>query len=281
MTEKNAKPAWFADAWAFAAVSILSSIVVMAFGVGFLVLPRFQERHGASTARDSIHSALGFHKHANAVSNQQAAPRIPTHIVWNESTIHQALSGDTKRGEFVAINCAACHGDKGMTEQTWIPNLAGVDRLALYKQFEDFRSGTRNSGPMTAIAQTLTPGQSADVAAYYASLPGVPQSADEPAPMSGRSYRNKDATARLIFAGDPKRGLAACSACHGPGAYRLGTPGLSKQNAAYMEQQLHDFAQGLRANDMNMPMRTIAGMLTSDEMRALAAAYASEAPLKN
>lgn len=134
---------------------------------------------------------------------------------------------------------------------------------------------------MSAIAKTLTPEQSADVAAYYASLPGVPKPIGEEAPLSGRSYRNKDETVRLIFAGDPKRGMAACSACHGPGAYRLGAPALSKQNAPYMEQQLHNFSQGIRANDMDMPMRTIARMLTPEEMHALAVAYSSEIPLKN
>jgi cytochrome c553 len=281
MSGENDKAPWFADAWAFAAIAILSGIVVIAFGVGFLILPRFQERHASSTTSDAIHNALGFHKHPKSVSNQQGPTRISTHIVWNASTIHQASSGDTKRGEFVAVNCVACHGEKGITTQTWIPNLAGVDRLVLYKQFDDFRSGTRMSGPMSAIAQSLTPEQSADVAAYYSSLPGMPQPTNEHAPMSGRSYRNKDATTRLIFAGDPKRGLAACSACHGPGAYRLGAPGLSKQNAAYLEQQLHNFAQGVRANDMNMPMRTVAGMLSAEEMHALAVAYSTQAPLTN
>jgi len=281
MSGKNGKPHWFADTWAFAVIAVLSGIIVIAFGVGFLILPRFQEKHGTSTTSDSIHNALGFHKHHESGSNQPETPRIPTRIVWNESTIHQALSGNTKRGEFIAINCVACHGEKGMSTQKWIPNLAGVDRLVLYKQLDDFRSGTRISGPMSAIAQTLTLQQSADVAAYYSSLPGMPQSADEHGPMSGRSYRNKDATTRLIFAGDPKRGIAACSACHGPGAYRLGAPGLSRQNTAYMEQQLHDFAQGVRANDMNMPMRTIAGMLSAKEMHALAVAYSGEDPLKN
>ena len=281
MSGSNDKPSWFADTWAFAAIAVLSGIIVIAFGVGFLVLPRFQERRGASTTSEAIHNALGFHKHHESVSYQQETPRIPTRIVWNESTIHQASSGDTKRGEFIAINCVACHGEKGVTTQTWIPNLAGIDRLVLYKQLEDFRSGTRTSGPMSAIAQTLTLQQSADVAAYYSLLPGITQSADESAPISRRSYRNKDATTRLIFAGDPKRGIAACSACHGPGAYRLGAPGLSKQNTAYMEQQLHSFAQGVRANDMNMPMRTIAGMLSAKEMHALAVAYSSGDPLKN
>ena len=47
-----------------------------------------------------------------------------------------------------------------------------------------------------------------------------------------------------------------------------------------MEQQLHNFAQGVRANDMNMPMRAIAQNLSAEEMHALAEAYSSEALLK-
>lgn len=83
---------------------------------------------------------------------------------------------------------------------------------------------------------------------------------------------------RLIFAGDPKRGIAACSSCHGPGAHRIGAPALSKQNAPYMEQQLHNFAQGVRANDMNMPMRTIARNPNGEEMHELAEAYSTGIP---
>jgi cytochrome c553 len=81
---------------------------------------------------------------------------------------------------------------------------------------------------------------------------------------------------RLIYAGDPKRGIAACASCHGPGGYRIGAPALEKQNELYLKQQLQAFAQGTRANDMNMPMRTIAGVLTESEIRAFARAYANE-----
>jgi cytochrome c553 len=81
---------------------------------------------------------------------------------------------------------------------------------------------------------------------------------------------------RLIYAGDPKRGIATCASCHGPGGYRIGAFALTKQKEHYIDQQLLAFAQGTRANDMNMPMRTIAAMLSESEMRALAEAYANE-----
>jgi cytochrome c553 len=47
---------------------------------------------------------------------------------------------------------------------------------------------------------------------------------------------------RLIYAGDPKRGIAACASCHGPGGYRIGAPALTKQNELYIDHQLHAFA---------------------------------------
>jgi cytochrome c553 len=263
------------NSWTLGVIAILSGLLVLGFGFGFLILPRFQQGHQASSVMGGIHSALGFHKHEHTLATVSPPVQVPTYIVWNESTIGEAMSGDVARGEFVAYNCRACHGEKGMSAQVWIPNLAGMDRLFLYKQLADFRSGTRLSGPMSAIAQSLTPQQSADVAAYFASLPGLPETSGLRAPESGRSYHTADATKRLIFAGDPKRGIAGCATCHGPGGYRLGAPTLAKQNAAYIEQQLQNFAQGVRRNDMNMPMRSITPLIRSDEMHAVAVAYAN------
>ena len=47
------------------------------------------------------------------------------------------------------------------------------------------------------------------------------------------------------------------------------------QHAAYIERQLAAFAQGMRQNDINEQMRTIAKQLTPDEMHAIAAFYAA------
>jgi cytochrome c553 len=223
-----------------------------------------------------VYHALGFHIHGNAFNTIQPPLKIPTYIAWTETTIRQATTGDRTSGEFIATNCTACHGEKGLSTQAWVPSLAGLDRLVLYKQLDDFRSGTRLSGPMSAIAQSLTPQQYADVSAYFASLPGLPENRGERTPRPHSSYRNRDPVQRLIYAGDPKRGIAACASCHGPGGYRVGVPALAKQNELYIEQQLQAFAQGTRANDMDMPMRTIAGVLTESEIRALARAYANE-----
>lgn len=262
-----------ARSWRFFAVAILAGVLTLAFGFGFVILPKYQVAQGPYSAKDSLYHALGLHTHGKAFNTIQPPLRVPTHIAWTDETIRRAMNGDPKRGEFIALNCTTCHTEQAKTSEPWIPTLAGVDRLVTYKQLDDFRSGTRLSGPMSAIAQSLTPQDYADVAAYFASQPGMPENTGDRMLRSHRTYRNSDPVQRLIFAGDPKRGIAACASCHGPGGYLIGAPALIDQNALYLEQQLQAFAQGTRANDMNMPMRAIAGPLTSAEMRSLASAY--------
>jgi cytochrome c553 len=145
------------------------------------------------------------------------------------------------------------------TDQSWIERLWGI---------------------MNAIARALSVQDSADVAAYFAGrADGLPPVAGEGIPQGGRSLRQSDPTIRIIFAGDPGRGIPLdprtvheppCSACHGPGAHKLGAPALQGQHAAYIERQLAAFAQGSRQNDINEQMRAIAGELTPEEMHTLA-----------
>lgn len=259
--------------WRFIAVAIISAALVAGFGLGFFVLPHYQGGREPSSTKDAIYQALGFHNHGGTFNTIRPPLKVPTYIAWTETTIRQATSGDTKQGEFIASNCTSCHVEQAMTSEHWIPDLAGQDRLVVFKQLDDFRSGTRLSAPMSAIAQSLNPQQYADVAAYFASQSGLAENGGQRAVRSNSTYRNSDPVERLIYAGDPKRGIAACASCHGPGGYRIGAPALTNQNALYLEQQMQAFAQGTRANDMDMPMRTIASMLTKSEIKGLASAY--------
>jgi cytochrome c553 len=129
---------------------------------------------------------------------------------------------------------------------------------------------------MSAIAKSLSPQDSADVAAYFAAQrDGLPAIGSNRVPESGRSLREADPAQRLVFAGDPQRGIPPCSACHGPGGYKLGAPALQGQHAAYIERQLAAFAQGTRENDIFQQMRIVAKQLTQDEMHALAIFYST------
>jgi cytochrome c553 len=154
--------------------------------------------------------------------------------------------------------------------------LDGMHAASIFKQLFDYRSGKRLWGVMGAIAKALSIEDSADVAAYFPTRTGQLQAnLPERVPKGGRAFRQSDPAARLVFAGDPQRGIAPCSACHGPGGFRLGAPPLTGQYAAYIERQLASFAQGIRNNDIYEQMRAIARQLTPEEMKALAEFYGS------
>jgi cytochrome c553 len=185
-----------------------------------------------------------------------------------------ASSGDAFRGSLLAKRCDHCHGAEGFTSVASTPNLTGMDKLAIWKQLEDFRAHKRLSRAMEPIAESLSPRDVADVVAYYAKLPVFRDPQDnrvfpQPRPDPGHAA----IASHLISFGDGERGIPPCQACHGPVAYRTGTPSLAYQNAEYVLSQLEAFANQTRANDIDMPMRTISTLLTDDERHALAEYY--------
>src|SRR6202043_1029723 len=130
---------------------------------------------------------------------------------WTTPTLDQIAAGNAQHGAFIAMNCTACHGEKGVSAQTLIPTLAGMDGAVIYKQLDDYRSGKRLWGVMGALAKALSAQDSADVAAYFASRPGgLPAMGGARVLESGRSLREGDPATRLVFAGDPQRGIPPC-----------------------------------------------------------------------
>jgi len=152
--------------------------------------------------------------------------------------------------------------------------LAAMDRLVVWKQLDDFRSGKRNSRVMQPIANSLSAQDSADVAAYYWLMPIAPDPQDDRAFPQPLSDPKLGAVAvRLITAGDGTRGLPPCQACHGSIGWVTGAPSLATQNATYLLEQIEGFASGQRRNDINLRMRSIAAQLTEEERHALAESY--------
>ena len=206
----------------------------------------------------------------------QPPVRIPSNIAWTEETLDIASNGDPFRGLLIARRCEHCHGHQGFSANASIPNLAGVDRLVIYKQLDDFRSRKRPFAIMQEIAASLSPHDSADVAAYFSMLPTARDPEDKRVyPQPAPDPAHVRIAARLIASGDPQRGLPACDVCHGPIAVVRGAPLLTYQNGDYILHQLDAFATGTRANDINVRMRSLATLLTEDERQALAQYYGS------
>ncbi|MFZ0761224.1 MAG: c-type cytochrome [Candidatus Sulfotelmatobacter sp.] len=202
--------------------------------------------------------------------------QIPSYVAWTPQTIAAASSGDAFRGMLLARRCAHCHGAEGFSPTASTPNLASMDKLVVWKQLEDFQAHKRLSQAMNSIAESLSPEDVADVAAYYAKLPVFTDLADNRAfPQPAPTPAHAAIASRMIAFGDGERGIPPCQSCHGPIAYRPGAPSLTTQNADYVLNELESFANRTRANDINMPMRTIAPLLTEDERQALAEYYGS------
>jgi cytochrome c553 len=263
---------WSKIGWiSFAVIMVVSSLL------GFVVLSRYQLNGEPLDIWAAICRGLGITSDSRPGASQQPALRIPTNVAWTTATLDRVRSGDVERGANVALNCVACHGSATANPGGLVPTLDGMDAASIFKQLSDYRSGKRLWGVMSAIAKASAIEDFADVAAYFSTRTGLLHAnLPERVPQGGRAFRQSDPAARLAFAGDPQRGIAPCSACHGPGGFRLGAPPLTGQYAAYIERQLASFAQGIRHNDIYEQMRAIARQLTQDEMKALADFYGSQ-----
>jgi cytochrome c553 len=209
---------------------------------------------------------------------QRAVPqpplRIPTGVAWTNETLAIISKGDAFRGLLLARRCGHCHGEEGFSAAPTIPNLAGIDRLSFWKQMEDFKSGKRASEVMQEVASRSSAKDSADLAVYYSMLPTGSDSRDQRSfPQAMRDPSRASSAIELILFGDGRRGIPPCQACHGPVGSVKGAPPLATQNADYLLEQLNHFADGDRANDINVRMRSIARQLTGQERTDLAAYY--------
>ena len=208
------------------------------------------------------------------LASDNAPERIPSDVSWTAETVAMASSGDAFRGMLLAKRCEHCHGSEGFSAEAATPNLAGLDKLAIWKELQDFRSHKRMSRAMGPIADSLLVRDVTDVVAYYSKLPVFADPQDNRSfPQTMPNPAHAAIASHLIAFGDGERGIPPCQACHGPVAYRPGVPPLANQNADYVLSQLEAFASGRRENDINMAMRTISALLTDDERHALAEYY--------
>jgi cytochrome c553 len=238
--------------------------------LGVLIIPVVQGRSDGIDAFTAICRALGILPGSPA--RQQIPDRTPptpvSQVVWTPQVLQILADAKPERGRAKAQEvCVACHGEQGVSVSPDYPNLAGQSGAAIYKQLNDYRTGSRTNQLMTGIAKALDEATLADVAAYYA---GQPKRNPNPETLA-------DAPAeivRLVELGDPNRNIPPCAACHRPGSGGpIEAPILAEQGREYIALQLKMYASGERRNDVYGRMRTIAAKLTPAEINGLAAYY--------
>lgn len=236
---------------------------------------------GASEQGDPAASA-----EAGASANQAKRSLRPAYLDLRRTP---AITGDAAAGKQKAQLCFACHGENGMAPVPNFPNLAGQSTEYLYWSLVEYQRARGPESPMTPLVTALSDGDMRDLAAYFSSVaaPG----ADQPgaAAPDATLIRNGE---RLFNDGDPQRGVPPCQGCHGVDgaghplagqggsmriqAYYRTYPSLRGQSPDYITTRLTQYRDGqLHDSSNDFIMRSVAGALDDDSIRALAAWLAS------
>jgi cytochrome c553 len=119
-----------------------------------------------------------------------------------------AADGNAERGAEIALTglpeqrvpaCRHCHGPGRIAANSIFPRLAGQNFEYLVTQLDLWRAGTRGGTDwapiMATVAEELEDADIRDVAAFYASLPWIPDAANAAASAATRDQRGPAATA--------------------------------------------------------------------------------------
>lgn len=107
-------------------------------------------------------------------SGRMTAGGVAVFLAALASVADVSAAGHPAAGKEKATKvCAACHGTDGNSAAATFPRLAGQHEAYLLHALQAYRSGGRNNEIMKAQVAGLSPGEMADLAAYFASQKGL------------------------------------------------------------------------------------------------------------
>jgi cytochrome c553 len=167
----------------------------------------------------------------------------------------QVSANELSKVEKKAATCFVCHGDKGKSNDPQFPSLAAQQSIYIVNQLNAFKSGERTNPAMQAKASKLTAEDINNYGAYFA-VQQAAKAGGDPA---------------LVKKGKDK--ATVCLGCHGTSGEGNGQfPRLAGQHPEYLTLQLTHFKNGTRINGT---MQALAGNLSEEDIKALAAYFAS------
>lgn len=188
---------------------------------------------------------------------------------WADAGASQPVNVPDTLAERVKA-CTICHGAEGRHDRNaYYPRIAGKLEGYLYNQLRHFRDGRRYYQPMAILLENMSDEYLRDMARYFAAL-DLPYPPPESIAIQPTEVKLAE---RLVYSGDDKRNIPACSACHGKEL--MGTapfvPGLLGLHSAYLMAQLGGWHSGglLRGKIANC-MADIAQQLTYEEINTVA-----------
>lgn len=218
--------------------------------------------------------------------------------------VHLALTGlialtngasaldDAEHGQTLfAENCAACHGEYGEVSNDVIPNLLGqypgymLSQLAAFVATDPDQSRTGVAGNLKrSILLELSVQDFRDVVAYLESIPYE---------VVGASEYEAEARGKLALQGWWLANYAGCGNCHGddqkglrmrdpatgeldPLVYAPFTPKLMALKGEYIERQLINYRDGLRAGGMSAMKHSMAPLFLTPRLIQAIGVYAED-----
>lgn len=174
--------------------------------------------------------------------------------------------GDPAKSADVAKKCARCHGKDGVSDDAEVPHLAGQNPRYVFKQLWDYKQGHRDGGRIKRVAKRLTAQDIANLTARFSST-DLPTMGDVEKPQPPE----------IVVNGDAGRGVDACNDCHqstdSPNDRDLELPSLAGMPHGYFVETMLSFKDGVRYNDPDGVMGTIASGLSENEIERLADYY--------
>jgi len=130
--------------------------------------------------------------------------------------------------------CLACHGEKGISETSEVPSLAGMPEKFTLIQLYLFRERMRKIAIMNDVAKGMTDDDLRKFSEYFAKLPPPAASGDPPDPAIA-------ARAQSLIA------KHWCASCHNPDfSGREQMPRLAAQREDYLLKAMRDYKAGQR-----------------------------------
>jgi cytochrome c553 len=165
-----------------------------------------------------------------------------------------AQPGNAAAGKGKTESCAGCHGAAGVGTGLPGPTLAGQSEAYLIEALKDYKSGKRNNALMKAMVASVSDGDLADVAAYYAGL-------------------KCDVALKPDQAAVAAAGVSVCTNCHGANGISADhtAPNLAGQSKDYLAGALKSYAGGARSHAV---MSVLIKGTSEAEVEKIAAYYA-------
>ncbi len=172
-------------------------------------------------------------------------------------------AGDAEEGKKKFYTCAGCHAFEGYSNAVPnypVPRIGGQHAEVVLAALHAYKAGDRQHGSMQGNANSWSEKDLEDIAAYVSKK----RLSTEANPLSGN-----------VAAGKAKAAEKGCDGCHGEedGKNTAPNPRLVGQYDAYLVNALKEYKKGTRKNAI---MNGMAGMLSAEEIKDIAAFYASQ-----